>query len=495
MEVATAAAVTEVCTAAAARVALAWAWAKLRQRARCAARAEARWTVFVGRRGLSRWRAAATWRGVVQRATLTLAWRLRGALAAALLHLWYEAAAARRVARERQRVARWLWARLEAVAALATLRRHVRSCARRRRALLLLPATAVARWRIRASQRSARAAMVARAVRAATLLAARRAWAQWWAAHQVSLRCEWARLRREYLSARLRRDAAWRTWLREGAARRAAAATAARGVAASLRCVMSRWRRAEYPPLLACRVVASRSGGAAASVARREFALWARAAAASHTAAVAVAKSTGQTRGWLEALRVGRAFGVWAGGAAAFDVWSRAAAARWARSQSWAFMRWTERAARQREAKVVLLQASVAHRRWALVGAATAWRDATVRRRFLLSSVVQWRCANVVKAFAQWTERALERRDARDMLLRACKEAGLRGVGAPARQLARYAHARRAMARGMAAWHRQVRRQWQLKRRAAARWRQNQVCAPSHQPSRSQPWRASYSYS
>ena len=60
---------------------------------------------------------------------------------------------------------------------------------------------------------------------------------------------------------------------------------------------------------------------------------------------------------------VGRAFGVWAGGAAAVNLWLRAAVARWARNQSWAFVHWTKRAARWREVRAVLLQASVVHRR------------------------------------------------------------------------------------------------------------------------------------
>ena len=76
----------------------------------------------------------------------------------------------------------------------------------------------------------------------------------------------------------------------------------------------------------------------------------------------------------------------------------------------------------------------------------------------------------------------MQLRDARAVLLQACEEAGLRGVQAPARQLALYAHGLRAMARGMAAWHRQVTRQRHLKRRVAARWRVNQVCAPWHWP-------------
>ena len=186
---------------------------------------------------------------------------------------------------------------------------------------------------------------------------------------------------------------------------------------------------------------------------------------------------------------VGRAFGVWAGGAAAVNLWLRAALARWARSQSWAFVQWTEWAARWREARALLLHASAAHRRWALVGAAVAWRDTTVRRRFLLRWVLRWRSATVAKVFAQWTERALQLRDARAVLLQACEKAGLRGVQAPARQLALYAHGLRAMARGMAGWHREVTRQRHLKRRVAARWRVNQVCAPWHRPPCPEPWR------
>ena len=529
---ATAAAVAEVCTAAAARATLALAWAELWQRARCAARAEAGWRAHVGRRSLRRWRAAASWGAAQHGATLALARRLRGGCEAAL-SAWREAAAASRVARERQQVAQWLWVRLEAVSALASLRRHARSCARRRRALLLLLATTVARWRGRVAQLGACAAMVARAALEAVRLAARRAWAQWRAAHDATLQCASARLRCEGL----RCNAAWRTWQAAAAARRLhsfwAAAVAAQGAAASLRGTVSRWRHAEPQPLLACGVVASRSGGAAASVVRRAFGLWARTTAAWYAAvavatrvacvaalrrwqqqmwqhsphlpaivsglqllrgwrqlrrqaaagrtAVALMLLTGRARGRLAALRTVRAFGVWAGGAAAVNLWLRAAAARWAQSKSWAFVQWTKRAARQREARALLLQASVTHRRRALVGAAVAWRDTTVRRRFLLRWVLRWRSASVAKVFARWTERALQLRDARAVLLQACEEAGLRGVQAPARQLALYAHGLRAMARGMAAWHRQVTRQRHLKRRVAARWRVNQVCAPWHQ--------------
>jgi len=164
--------------------------------------------------------------------------------------------------------------------------------------------------------------------------------------------------------------------------------------------------------------------------------------------------------------------------------------ARWARRQSWAFVQWAQRVTRWREARALLLQASVAHRRRAIVGAAVVWRNTAVRRRFLLRWVLRWRSATVAKVFAQWTERALQLRDARDVLLQACEEAGLRGVQAPARQLVLYAHSLRAMARGIAAWHREVTRQRHLKRRVAARWRVNQVCAPWHRPPRpDEPWR------
>ena len=81
----------------------------------------------------------------------------------------------------------------------------------------------------------------------------------------------------------------------------------------------------------------------------------------------------------------------------------------------------------------------------------------------------------------------MQLRDARSVLLQACEEAGLRGVHAPARQLALYAHGLRAMERGMAAWHREVRRRRHLKARVEARWRVNQVCAPWHRPPRPQP--------
>merc|ERR1740124_1651515 len=99
----------------------------------------------VGRRGLRRWRTAASWGAAEYGATLALARRLRGGREAAL-SAWREVAAARRVARERQQVAQWLWVRLEALSALASLRRHARSRARWQRALLLFFATAVTRW-------------------------------------------------------------------------------------------------------------------------------------------------------------------------------------------------------------------------------------------------------------------------------------------------------------------------------------------------------------
>ena len=80
-------------------------------------------------------------------------------------------------------------------------------------------------------------------------------------------------------------------------------------------------------------------------------------------ASAVLMESTGRTRGRLAALRTARAFGVWAGGAAAVNLWLRAALARWAQSKSWAFVQWVGRAARWREVRAVLLQASVVHRR------------------------------------------------------------------------------------------------------------------------------------
>ena len=213
-----------------------------------------------------------------------------------------------------------------------------------------------------------------------------------------------------------------------------------------------------------------------------------RQAVASRTAA-ALTISTGRARGRLAGLRTARAFGVWAGSAAAVNLWLRAALARWARSQSRAIARWAAWAARWREASALLLRASAAHRQRALAGAAAVWRSTAVRRRFLLRWVLRWRGATVAKAFAQWTERAMQLRDARSVLLQACDEAGLRGMHSPARQLALYAHGLRAMERGMAAWHREVMRRRHLKARVEARWRVNQVCAPWYRPPRPQPRR------
>ena len=204
------------------------------------------------------------------------------------------------------------------------------------------------------------------------------------------------------------------------------------------------------------------------AMSRQRAALVALRRAAAANAALTV--STGRARGRLAGLRIARAFRVWAGGAAAVNLWLRAAVARWARSQSRAIARWAAWAARWGEARALLLRASAAHRRRALVGAAAVWRSTAVRLRFLLRWVLRWRGATVAKAFAQWTERAMQLRDARSVLLQACEEAGLRGVHAPARQLALYAHGLRAMERGMAAWHREVRRRRHLKARVEARW-------------------------
>ena len=103
------------------------------------------------------------------------------------------------------------------------------------------------------------------------------------------------------------------------------------------------------------------------------------------------------------------------------------------------------------------------------------WRDATVRGRFLLSWTMRCWGGTVAKLFARWTERTSERQEVRAVLLRACEEAGLRGMRTPARQLALYSHALRAMARGMAAWHREVTRQRLRTRRSLARWQTNQA--------------------
>ena len=435
----------------------------------------------------------------------------------AALSAWREAAAARRVAFERQQVAHWLWARLEAVSSLASLRRHARSCARQQRALHLLLAMAVTRWRNHAAQRGACAAIVARAALEAARLAARRAWAQWRAAHVASLRCAWARLRYEGL----RCDAAWRIWQAAAAARRLhsfwAAAVAAQGAAASLRGTVSRWHHAELQPLLACDLIASRSSGAAASVVCRAFGLWTRTAAA-WSAAVAMATrvacaaalrrwqqqawqhsphlpaivsglqllrgwrqlrrqavtsrtaealvlSTGRARGRLAALRTARAFGVWAGSAAAVNSWLRAAVARWARRQSWAFVQWAQRVTRWREARALLLQASVAHRRRAMVGAAVVWFGPTVRRRRVMACAFLWRGAAMVKALRCWREAASVAATAAavtEVCIAAAARAGLALAWAELWQRARCA------ARAEAGWKAHVGRRGLRRWRAAA---------------------------
>ena len=124
------------------------------------------------------------------------------------------------------------------------------------------------------------------------------------------------------------------------------------------------------------------------------------------SASAALMGTIERARGRLVALRTARAFGVWAGSAAAVNLWLRAVVARWAKSQSWAFARWAEQAAAPREARAVLVQASGAHRRRVLVGAVVAWRGPIVRRRRLIAYAVRWRGATVANAMHTWRETA-----------------------------------------------------------------------------------------
>ena len=140
------------------------------------------------------------------------------------------------------------------------------------------------------------------------------------------------------------------------------------------------------------------------AMSRQRAALVALRRAAAANAALTV--STGRARGRLAGLRIARAFRVWAGGAAAVNLWLRAAVARWARSQSRAIARWAAWAARWGEARALLLRASAAHRRRALVGAAAVWSGPAARRRRVMACAVRWRGAAAVKALRCWREAA-----------------------------------------------------------------------------------------
>ena len=182
-------------------------------------------------------------------------------------------------------------------------------------------------------------------------------------------------------------------------------------------------------------------------------------------ASATLMESTGRARGRLAALRTARAFGVWAGGAAAVNLWLRAALARWARSQSWAFVQWTEWAARWREARALLLQASAAHRRWALVGAAVVWFGPTVRRRRGMACAFLWRGAAMMKTLCRWREAASVAATAAavtEVCIAAAARAALALAWAKLHQRARCA------ARAEAGWRAHVGRRGLRRWRAAA---------------------------
>jgi hypothetical protein len=199
------------------------------------------------------------------------------------------------------------------------------------------------------------------------------------------------------------------------------------------------------------------------SMSRQRAALLAlrRAGAASE----ALVLSTGRARGRLAALRTARAFGVWAGSAAAVNSWLRAAVARWARRQSWAFVQWAQRVTRWREARALLLQASVAHRRRAMVGAAVVWFGPTVRRRRVMACAFLWRGAAMVKALRCWREAASVAATAAavtEVCIAAAARAGLALAWAELWQRARCA------ARAEAGWKAHVGRRGLRRWRAAA---------------------------
>jgi len=162
---------------------------------------------------------------------------------------------------------------------------------------------------------------------------------------------------------------------------------------------------------------------------------------------------------------VGRAFGVWAGSAAAVNSWLRAAVARWARRQSWAFVQWAQRVTRWREARALLLQASVAHRRRAMVGAAVVWFGPTVRRRRVMACAFLWRGAAMVKALRCWREAASVAATAAavtEVCIAAAARAGL------ALALAELWQRARCAARAEAGWKAHVGRRGLHRWRAAA---------------------------
>jgi len=159
-----------------------------------------------------------------------------------------------------------------------------------------------------------------------------------------------------------------------------------------------RWRRRAYAAVVAmgyrCRGAAVVAAVAAwrrhVRCAAREAAAWRAAMAMATRVACASAllrwqqqpRRSRRARPYLLAARhyaaagdrhaVGRAFRVWVGGAAAVNLWLRAAVARWARSQSRAIARWAAWAARCRR----VMACAVRWRGAAAVKALRCWREA-----------------------------------------------------------------------------------------------------------------------